>query len=1331
MSAAESRPKAETGGASEQVEEMSETAIQATVEGGVAAVAGAAYVHIENLTQYAAAPAPAPHFAGPVPPCPYPGLAYFGPQDSTRFFGREEAIKALERAVARRSFTALVGASGSGKSSVVLAGLAPRLDARGGWRSSYFRVATEPDKNPFAALARALAPLVGEGDVVDHMARAQKLAAAFTSGDIALATVIAQCRAANPGKRILLIADQFEEVFTLVGDETLRNRFIDTLIAAFPDPADGAAPDVCLMLTLRADFYNAALRHRPLADKLQDRVENLGPMTRDELREAIVNPAAAAEVEFEPGLVDSILDDVEKRPGSLPLLQFALREMWGRLEEPLMTRTEYEAIGGVEGALAKRAQAIFDGATQQGKDETTVALFRRLFTRLVAFGEGAEDTRRIVGRVELGPEAWDLAQKLAGEDNRLVVTAAPLPGQETAEVMHEALIRNWPALVEWVNRDRAFQSWLRQLKQRLDEWRANPADDGTLLRGGPLVVAEEWVAKRGGEVNKEEKAFVAASVALRDSERRRAEEESQREQTRQNEIADAKARTAQAQRLERRLKIGALAAVVVALGVVGFLSWYAVQKERAKDARLALVADLNKEIINEPDLSVLIQACARSHWEDPAVGPECAASAESLSQDIVITEGLEQSVSRQSELHAYVRNKLGKIVELGRVDGAYRALLDDGKYFIANFERPVIPSAADLKTLPPCGRSTGIKSLTAAKAQDAFDLCPSSDILRNLDFRPPAVAAVDDSRHYAVVTRCAPEGCATTLVGLDGQNEDPITVHHDIEPVSPGGSVSRTTASANTLVYALCEQDSGPNCRLTVRVYRLSNDRRTAHQIGVLPGSFDFITMAASEDSVAVAYRAIGGSIKVKVFPTAFVKPDPPWLPDGSRVFDVPFSNISSLIFDEKGKYLVAAADEGYLIHWKTDGQLFVENPWPVEKLGERQFAQYMTVSGSGRTVVTGLALVGARSEDRGCLRIGEIGDEGVTGIANSTRCADAGALQDRLPTGWNVVATDHEGAILVATGGFSKGIILRRYGNIFERQPADFPPDVSVASVSADGKLIVAGDRGEGISTLEETNGVFKSTPIAAIDTSCVRFSGVQRRVSAISFFGNDNTKFLVATQEGCLAFFVKGVSGWRPQVLIDAQMPDVVAASVSPDSRWAVLGTTSGRIQIWDLLDLKRPPATVDARLPWLSTFAWLSPGKSTVGQWMIMGNSRFGPIGSWLIQDNGDSQQPPTVSAIFPPSWVDMRGVVGVSAVKGSLLAATTDGRLLRLRNVETPEAILGSLIDRACEISGPLVRDAAYPPPTAHTDDDEFISLIMNWARKRCPPTDQSSDNRAKR
>ena len=551
--------------------------IETKMTGGAAGVVGAQVVRVENL--YVGAPTPPPPVVGPIPPCPYPGLAYFDPQKATQFFGREQAIQALVAAVAKRSFTALVGASGSGKSSVVLAGLAPRLSALGGWCFTYFRIGREPDKNPFAALARALEPLTGERGLADQLEEVQKLAGKLAEGSVNLPSPIATCRAKNPGKRILLIADQFEEVFTLVPDEALRNRFIDELIATFPDPGQGATPDICLVLTLRADFYNAALRYRPLADRLQDHVENLGPMTRDELREAIVKPTEAVHVEFEPGLVDTILDDVEKRPGSLPLLQFALREMWGRLKSPLMTRREYDAIGGVEGALAKRAQAILDSATDQGKDETTAALFRQLFTRLVTLGEGSEDTRRIVGRDELGPDAWALAQRLADEDNRLVVTASTT-GRETAEVVHEALIRDWPTLVEWVNSDRAFLSWRNQLKARLDDWRADQADDGTLLRGGPLVVAERWIANRGDELNDEEKAFVAASIDLRKVEQQREKDDLEREQARLITIATEEARAALDQ-LRARLAFSVVVVWVGAAGPLMLLYYLSYTMERA------------------------------------------------------------------------------------------------------------------------------------------------------------------------------------------------------------------------------------------------------------------------------------------------------------------------------------------------------------------------------------------------------------------------------------------------------------------------------------------------------------------------------------------------------------------------------------------------------------------------------------------------------------------------------------------------------------------------------------------------------------------------------
>lgn len=160
--------------------------------------------------------------------------------------------------------------------------------------------------------------------------------------------------------------------------------------------------------------------------------------------------------------------------------------------------------------------------------------FQRLFTRLVTPGEGQEDTRRVAERRELGDDVWSLAQRLAGEGNRLVVTNAPALPHETAEMLHEALIRHWPKLADWINRDRAFLYWLRQIKSTMDLWLADPTDEGLLLRGGMLAQATDWLARRGDDLGPAERAYIEASIALR----RRAEEE--KEAARQAELTREK-----------------------------------------------------------------------------------------------------------------------------------------------------------------------------------------------------------------------------------------------------------------------------------------------------------------------------------------------------------------------------------------------------------------------------------------------------------------------------------------------------------------------------------------------------------------------------------------------------------------------------------------------------------------------------------------------------------------------------------------------------------------------------------------------------------------------
>ena len=565
---------------------MTDSTVGVNVTGGrIEGIVGAHSVVIENLIFNSGAreePAQAAA-AEPIGQSPYPGLAFFGPSETDVFFGRDTAIARLIEAVGKQSFTALMGASGSGKSSVVLAGLAPRLNKAGNWRFSHFRVGTEPESKsnadpavrPFRALARALVPFyVDSEDDTDRLMNTNKLASRLAQGELALDDVFALSRSRNKGGRILLIADQFEEVFTTIADEAVRTRFIDVLLAGFADPPAGAVPDICLVLTMRADFYGRALRHRPLADALQNHVENLGPMNREELQEAIVRPAQEKGVTFEAGVVETLLDTVQSKPGGLPLLQFALREMWGRQERKKITRKSYDEIGGVEGALAQRAETVFSVLTKGGGDPAMDKAFQRLFTRLVTLGEGQEDTRRVVDRAELGDDVWGLAQRLAGEENRLVVTNAS-SARETAEVVHEALIRHWPKLVDWINRDRAFQSWLRQIAPGIELWSANPDDDGPLLRGGMLAQATEWLAKRPDDLSAKERGYIEASVALRRKMEGEKEAARQAEIERQRERAEAAGKLADEQRWRARIAIALGGIAFLAAGIAGYFAFEA------------------------------------------------------------------------------------------------------------------------------------------------------------------------------------------------------------------------------------------------------------------------------------------------------------------------------------------------------------------------------------------------------------------------------------------------------------------------------------------------------------------------------------------------------------------------------------------------------------------------------------------------------------------------------------------------------------------------------------------------------------------------------------
>jgi tRNA A-37 threonylcarbamoyl transferase component Bud32 len=404
--------------------------------------------------------------------CPYRGLIAFEPEDSDLYFGREEVVASILDRILEGGFMAVVGASGSGKSSLVRAGLVPAYRRT---REGLVTVIT-PGLDPAAELERSL----------------------------------------SMGTPSLLIVDQLEEVFTLCRDEESRDGFIDAVF----DLLETGSTSV--VVALRADFYGRCANHPRLAAALAEHQHLLGPMQLDELRRAIEGPARAAGLRLEPGLVDAMLADVEGEPGALPLLSHVLYESWARRDGRVLTLAGYREAGGVRGAIAQTAEEIFLDCGEQEQ-----ALMRWMFLQLTELGEGTEDTRRRVPLPQLFPdgggreESEVVVERLAGA--RLLVV-----DDGSAEIAHEALIREWPRLRGWLAEDRDELRALRQLTTAARSWEEAGRIDADLYRGPRLAAAAELASEERQQLSLVDREFLAASRDAQDRELHRARRRARR-----------------------------------------------------------------------------------------------------------------------------------------------------------------------------------------------------------------------------------------------------------------------------------------------------------------------------------------------------------------------------------------------------------------------------------------------------------------------------------------------------------------------------------------------------------------------------------------------------------------------------------------------------------------------------------------------------------------------------------------------------------------------------------------------------------------------------------
>ncbi len=448
--------------------------------------------------------------------CPYKGLAAYQPEDAQFFFGRDDLIDELVRRIQSNSVLIVSGSSGSGKSSLVRAGLIPALQAgsitgSGKWRLGLFT----PGRDPMAELYLQLKSLAPEmstpislDDLLLHPAMARHLSWSEGSGEDA---------------PLVLFIDQFEELFTLAPESQIE-PFIEAL-SAMTDPVHSK---VRVVITVRADFYGACSKIPWLAERITQNQVLVGPMTAAELRRAISGPAQQSKLYLESELVDTIVEEAGSETGTLPLVAHALLETWTRRRGNTLTLEAYKQAGGMIGAISQTADSIYE----QSFDEQQRQVTRRLFLRLVTPGDGTPDTRRILDQSDIDKDENPQVTRKVIET---LVNARLLTLDDTSvQIAHEAILRNWPRLNQWIDQSRDDLRTRQRISYAAQQWDGEQRNVDLLYRGTQLLAALEWADQNPDQLGLLEQEFLNASEKVKiETEAIAAEQENKARRNRQ------------------------------------------------------------------------------------------------------------------------------------------------------------------------------------------------------------------------------------------------------------------------------------------------------------------------------------------------------------------------------------------------------------------------------------------------------------------------------------------------------------------------------------------------------------------------------------------------------------------------------------------------------------------------------------------------------------------------------------------------------------------------------------------------------------------------------
>ncbi|MBK8906158.1 MAG: protein kinase [Anaerolineaceae bacterium] len=612
---------------------------------------------------------------------PYRGLQAFSESDADNYFGRETLVQELLSKLSNGSdlerFLAVVGPSGSGKSSLVKAGLLPAL-RRGGLPGSdeWFIVDMTPGDQPWQELEAAMLRVAVDppDSLLTHL----------QEGPRGLLRAVQRCLPDDGEMELVLLIDQFEELFTLVADEAVREAFLQSLVTAVLDPQSR----VRIVITLRADFTDRPLQYVDFGELMEQRLALVLPLTPDELTQAITRPVEKLGMAMSPELVSTIIQDVGNQPGMLPLLQYALTELFEQRQGRTLTLENYKQTGGVAGALARRADEIFTHLDAAGQEAT-----RQLFLRLITLGEGSEDTRRRVLLAELeSMPVMSLRDRFAhsnqlsvngkrrvehrlrntdygspitdyGKYRLLTFDRDPVTRGPTVEVAHEALLREWPRLRNWLRDGREDVRRQRLLAQAAAQWQQNSQDDSYLLRGSRLTAFEAWAEATTVALTAEEHHFLQTSITARDE--RHATEEARRqreletakqlakEQTRR---AEEQAQAARSLRKRALFLTGALIlAAILAILATSFANSSSNNAELAASREAEALTNLNLAATNESNAitNASLAATREAEAEIERAAAETEASFRATAEAVAEQQLVLAQESERNALEAY------------------------------------------------------------------------------------------------------------------------------------------------------------------------------------------------------------------------------------------------------------------------------------------------------------------------------------------------------------------------------------------------------------------------------------------------------------------------------------------------------------------------------------------------------------------------------------------------------------------------------------------------------------------------------------------------------